>query len=544
MTLNKNIDCFFIGQNQIQFEDYEKSVRKMGIQSGAYRDLDKNTLQVNNKILSAADVFNMFCSDKKTISPIKNVEAFSAGIAYLGTYLHRRNFSFDFVNSFQDEKEYLKKQLESNNILTIAILTTFYVTPLPVIEIVKFIKTYNDKAKIIVGGPFISTKYRTCNPTEFIYLLQALGADFYVNSSQGEATLVKIIEAVKNNSPLNTIDNIIYKSGQEYISTPLVRENNPIGENMVNWDLFSDRVGEFINVRTGISCPFACSFCGFPQHAGEYQTASVEAVEHELNGLSKIKSVKGIHFVDDTFNIPVNRFKDLLKMMIRNGYSFKWSSFLRCQFVDREMVELMRDSGCESVLLGVESGNDQILKNMNKAASIDKYREGIALLKEFGIMSLGNFIVGFPGETESTVQDTVDFIKNSGLDLYRTQLWYYEPITPIALQKEKYDLKGESFEWSHNTMNSEQASNLIEKIIMDINTVVRYPQYYFDYDNVFQLLHKGITIDQLKQFLRSFDYGVREKLKSPNRKEASYKTIKQIKDSCLKTSGNTLRTTL
>jgi len=504
------IDCLLIGHNQVEFQEYERSVRKMGINSGAYRDLNINTLQYNNKIYSASDIFNLFCSNKNpastAIKPIGLVETFSAGIAYLGTYLNRGGYTFDYVNSFHEEKENLASLLIQDNILVIGILTTLYVTALPVLEIISFIREYNHTAKIVLGGPLVSTKIRTMSPLELDCLFKSIDADFYINSSQGEAALLNIIDALKNNSPYDKINNIYYKTGEEYRSTPISRENNILSGNMVNWDLFSDRVKEFVNVRTGISCPFSCSFCGFPAHAGKYQVAGVEAVEKELDLLNKIDSVKSITFVDDTFNIPVKRFKEILKMMIKNKYSFKWNSFFRCQFADREMVELMKESGCESVLLGLESGNEQILKNMNKCADLKKFLKGIALLGEYGIVTFGNFIVGFPGETGETVTDTIRFIEASGLDFYRTQLWYCEPITPIWQERDKYGLKGDSFEWSHDTMDSKAACDWIREIILSVEGSIRYPQYYFDYDNVIQLLYKGMSLNQVKKYLKHLRY--------------------------------------
>jgi radical SAM PhpK family P-methyltransferase len=540
--MKKTIDCFFVGHNQIEFEAYEKQIKKMGKNSGAYRDLSKNFIRYNNRLYSAADVYNLFCcSNDDSDIPIKSiqrVETFSAGIAYLGTYLHRRGFTFDFVNSFQDEKEYLMEKLKRGEIMAVAILTTLYVTPLPLLEIIKFVRVHNSEVRIIVGGPFISTKVRTLGDVELDYLFKSLGADFYVNSSQGEAALVKILASLKNGTPPNKINNIYYKTKESegYLATSFLKENNILSENMVNWDLFSDRVGKFVNVRTSISCPFSCAFCGFPQHAGKFQTADVQAVENELNLLNKIKTVKTIHFTDDTFNFPVDRFKEILRMMIKNSYSFKWNSFFRCQFADREMVALMKESGCESVLLGIESGNPQILKNMNKFSTIRKYQEGIALLKEYGIITLGNFIIGFPGEMDETVQDTLNFIKKAGLDFYRAQLWYYEPITPIWRHREKYDLKGESFEWSHRTMNSQQACDWVNKIILSLEEPVRYPQYYFDYDNVIQLTYKGLTIEQVKEYLKGFDSAVKERLKNPSLKETSYEIITRIGNSCRENS--------
>jgi hypothetical protein len=134
-------------------------------------------------------------------------------IAYLGTYLHRRGIGFDYVNSFQAEKDRLREKLEKNNILVIAIVTTFYVSVFPILEIMNFLRTCGHTARIIVGGPFIANQVRTQDEKGLRYLFETIGADFYVNSSQGEAALVKIIQALENNLPFHQIDNIYYKNG-------------------------------------------------------------------------------------------------------------------------------------------------------------------------------------------------------------------------------------------------------------------------------------------------------------------------------------------
>ncbi|MCP5051335.1 MAG: PhpK family radical SAM P-methyltransferase [bacterium] len=532
----RTIDCLIIGQNQISYEDYEKTVRDMGLHSGAYRDFRLNTLQYNNKYHSASHMYNLLCCNDmdtgNSLEPIRDVEFFNGAISYLGTYLHRRGLSFDFINSYQDEKEKLAELLKENDVLTVAITSTFYITVFPIIEIINFIRQYDTRTKIIVGGPFITTKHRNLTPEEFYYSLKLSKADFYVNSSQGEASLVKIIKALKNGGSTDGLINTYYRQGDEYVATPMQTENNPLGENMVNWDLFDRRVGPFVNVRTCISCPFACSFCGFPEHAGDHQLVTPELVERELNQLERIDTLRCVDFTDDTFNVPMKRFKQLLRMMIKNRYTFKWFSFFFFFFADRETVELMKESGCQAVLLGIESGNDQILRNMNKRATAEKFLKGIALLKEYGILTMGNFFVGFPGETEETVKSTIQFINESGLDFYRSQLWYCEPITPIFRQKNKYNLEGEGFDWSHNTMDSQTACDLIENFILSIDNSTRFPQYYFDYDNIVQLLHKGLNAGQVKKFLDAFDSGIREKIRDKFSKEVSYSVIEQIKNSC------------
>lgn len=533
--MEKKIDCLLIGHNQMDFEEYEKNIKKMGRNSGAYRDLNLDYICINSRPYTAAGIFNLFNNGpggKGTTGSLKIGETFNAAIAYLGTYLHNRGLNFDFVNSFQEEKVKLSKILEQNNILTIAIITTLYVSVLPILEIIDFIKTYNHTAKIILGGPFVSTKVRTLDPESLEYLFEStIGADFYINSSQGEATLVKIIEALKKNLPPRQINNVYYKrdNGNGYERTSTKKENNKLSENMVNWDLFAGKAGEFVNVRTAISCPFSCAFCGYPEHAGEYQTAPAREIEAELNRLSKIKTVNSLHFIDDTFNIPKERYKEILKTIIKNKFKFKWHSYFRCQYSDREMVALMKESGCEGVFLGIESGNDRILKNMNKGANTSKYLQGIELLKEYGIVTFGNFIIGFPGETRETLRDTLQFIEESGLDFYRSQLWYAEPITPIWKQKEKYRIRGESFEWSHMTMNWETACDAIDEIFLSVKKPVRVPLYDFDFHHIWHLTHRGISPEEVKEFLTFFNRGIKEKLNNPGKKEASAEVVRQLK---------------
>lgn len=531
--MKKDIDCLFIGHNEINFEEYEKIAKKMGINSGVYRDLNLNYIRFNNKPYTAAGIFNLINNAGKKYKSIKFGETFSAAIAYLGSYLNRNGFTFDYVNSFQDENVKLTEKLEKSNILTIAVLTTLYVFALPIIEIIEFIKKYNQAAKIIVGGPFVSTQVRTQNSMALEFLFEdTIQADFFVNSSQGEAALVKIIHALKNNLPVEQIENIYYRIDNKLVSTPILKEDNHLSENPVGWNLFSGSIGEYVNVRTAISCPFSCSFCGFPEHAGKHQVLDVKGIEKELNMLDKIETLKSINFIDDTFNVPLKRFKEILGMMIENKYHFKWHSYFRCQYADREMVEMMKESGCEGVFLGIESGNEQILKNMNKASQLDKYLEGIALLKEYEIVTFGSFITGFPGETQNTVQDTIKFIKASGIDFYRTQLWYCEPITPIWKEREKYKIKGESFEWSHAAMNSRTACDLIDEMFLSIEDPIWVPQYNFDFDSIWHLIHQGMNPEDVKFFLRTFYKGVREKLLDPNQKEVGFEVIKQLMRVC------------
>jgi anaerobic magnesium-protoporphyrin IX monomethyl ester cyclase len=533
--MGKPIDCFLIGHNEMTFANYERSIRIMGVDSGAYRDLNMNFISHENRMYSTPEIFNRFCANgngNAHIKPVSMGSSFSATVAYLGTYLWRRGFSFDYVSSFQEEKEYLAEKLAKEDILTIAITTTFYVTSLPLFEIMEFIRKYNDKAKIIVGGPFVAAQYCNRDAKAFQSVLRSIRADYYINSSQGEAALVELLTALKQNASITNINNLFYRTDEGYTATTMVKEDNPLSENMVNWELFAPRVGDYVMIRTSRSCPFNCAFCGFPQHAGKYQTAELSAVEAELNSVNQIPTLKHVDFVDDTFNVPPQRFKDLLKMMIKNSYKFTWHSQFRCQYADREMVELMKESGCKGVFLGIESGNNRILKNMNKSATIEQYRQGIELLKEHGILTFGCFIVGFPGETDETAWDTFRFIEESGLDFSRAQLWFCDPFTPIWQQRDDYQIKGVHFKWFHATMDYRRGCDIIEQGFSSLKKSIWVPQYNFEFDALFHLMNRGMSLDQVKLFLKGFNRGLREKLGDSPQKQASPEVMEMLQQAC------------
>lgn len=529
------IDCLLIGHNQIDMTQYEKILRQMGTDSGFYRDLNLSFIWYNNKPYSASDIFNLFyCygdSAREENRPVSMGETFSNAIAYLGTYIHGRGFTFDYVNSFRDDKEKLKAILKENHVLTVAVITTLYVSMLPIIEIVNFVREHNPAAKIIVGGPFIFYQFKTLNPSSIKHLFEKeIGADIYVNSSQGEATLVKILHALKNKLSWHDINNIYYKTDGRYISTPLLSENNILSDNPVQWDLFAHRIGRVVNIRTSISCPFSCFFCGYPEYAGKFQSITAGEIIHQLKQLHKIESVDRVIFIDDTFNVPRQRYKQLLPLMVKNKFRFKWISNFRAQYVDTEMVRLMKDSGCEVVFLGLESGSDKILENMNKMSSVGKYLDGIARLKEQGILTMGSFILGFPGETQKTVRQTIEFIKKSGIDFFRVHLWYCQPITPIWRQRNKFKLKGDAFDWEHETMDCRTASHMIYDIFSTIDEPVWVPQYDFEFNSIWNLLERGMTLEEVKKFLGAFQQGVKQKIMNPNKKDVTTDVIRQISE--------------
>jgi anaerobic magnesium-protoporphyrin IX monomethyl ester cyclase len=531
-------DSLIIGFSDSNFGEYEQMVRAMGADSGAYRDLNLAFVSYNNKPYRSLDILSHFYLEPdnggklpRHAKGFHNADFMWPVVLYLGSYLHRRGFSFDYVNLFHLEKDKLKDKLLHDDILTIAITTTLYVTPHPIVEIINFIRQYNDKVKIIVGGPYIHNQSRMGDQITLHRLYKLIGADFYVISQEGEETLANLIATLKAGASLDSVDNIAYKKDSKYVVTASRVESNPLEENPVDYSLFPrSEVGEFISLRTAKSCPFACSFCGFPQRAGKYTYTDVSLVEKELNLLADL-GVTTLTFLDDTFNVPKARFREILKMMANNKYGFKWNSFYRSDHGDEETIELMGKAGCEGVFLGVESGSDKLLETMNKTSRRHNYMKAIPLLQAAGISAYASIIIGFPSETYETVQESISLIEEAKPDFFRAQLWYADPMTPIWNQREQYGVKGGMFNWSHNTMDSQMACDLIEKMFLSVENSVWMPQNGFEQWSIFYLQRKGMTLDQIKTFLRYFNAGVRQKLIDPQATEIAPDIVEGLRRS-------------
>ncbi|SUY47679.1 Fe-S oxidoreductase [Clostridium putrefaciens] len=449
----------------------------------------------------------------------------------MGSYISKRGFTFDYVNAFHLEKEKLKEKLINNDILSVVIPTTLYVSADPIIEIVKFIKCYNSKVKIIIGGPFIlNHTFHVDEDSELSLIFKNIGADFYVCSSEGEMALVNVLNGLKYGYDISNIKNIVYKEGGKYLKTIIEKEDNCLKENKIDWQSFNkENIGDILSIRTAKSCPFSCSFCWFPQRAGKYKFLSVDDVEQQFNEIKDIGSVTTLNIIDDTFNVPPDRFKEILKMMIKNKYNFKWNSYFRCQYADRETIELMKESGCEGVYLGIESASNKIFKNMNKNAKKEDYIKGIELLNEYEIINHASFIIGFPGETDETVLETIDFIEESKPTFFRTQLWYCDHITPICKQKDKYGILGSGFQWAHDTMDVERACEWIDYIFTSVKNSNWLPQNSFDYFSIYYLQRRGMKKEQVIESSKLFNELVKNKM---NRQGNYEELIGKLRKTC------------
>ena len=448
------------------------------------------------RFLTQMDLFNLAREGKEEWSTWKLPNL--AGLT-ITDYLTKSNLNVELVNSASKEKERLQQLLEAKP-LTVLLSTTFVINTNEIKKIVNTIKEISPETKVILGGTFVHNLLINKGEQEAINRLKETKADFFIFSKQGEAYLPQLIKTIKENTNLEEIPNLGFKKDNIWKFTFKEEKEFKLDETKIDYSnkKFTHYLKEGnVTMRTSRSCPFNCSFCTYPATAGKYTLTDLKIVRKQFQQL-KEQGVKNIFFIDDTFNVPVQRFEKLLDILIEDQHNFKWYSFLRVQYCDEALIEKMAKAGCQGVFLGMESGDENILINMNKQAKVEQFRNTIPLLEKYNIFSLGAFIIGFPGETKETLENTKRFIEESGLTFYFLQEFYYLHNAPIHLEKEKWELEGEQLKWKHKTMNSQEATKEKIKLFNEAKNSI-----HVDPDmtmwQIGYLLGKGLSLQEAKK---------------------------------------------
>jgi radical SAM superfamily enzyme YgiQ (UPF0313 family) len=166
----------------------------------------------------------------------------------------------------------------------------------------------------------------------------------------------------------------------------------------------------FATVIPSRGCPYPCTFCRAGTVWGTgIRTRSVENLLGELLDMRDNLGIKFFAFMTDTFTLKHSWVKQVMEGIRPHG--FRWVCNSRVDTINYELAREMKASGCELISFGVESGNAKILESSKKGITLDQIREGIGATKRAGILTFAYFIIGLPGETPETIEDTIRFAK-------------------------------------------------------------------------------------------------------------------------------------
>lgn len=219
--------------------------------------------------------------------------------------------------------------------------------------------------------------------------------------------------------------------------------------------------GPFTFIVTSRGCTAGCIYC--IKHVSYQYSVRLRSPKLIMEELWKLKSL-GINYINmysDLFTVSRDQVMELCQRMIDEKINIKWMSNSRVDYVDEEMLQMMGKAGSFMIAWGIESGNEQILKHARKGAYPDKVKRALTWSKQAGIMNWGYFIIGLPGETEQTIQDTIRFAKGLPLDIALFHVAAPYPGTPFFFEVVENKWFRPGTRW--------------EQVDMDKGTVLDYP---------------------------------------------------------------------
>jgi anaerobic magnesium-protoporphyrin IX monomethyl ester cyclase len=189
--------------------------------------------------------------------------------------------------------------------------------------------------------------------------------------------------------------------------------------------------GPYCFVVTSRGCTAGCRFCiKHVMWQNTVRSHTPERILAEMKELVRL-GITNIHFYADLFTVDRAVVVELCKLILQDGLKVRWTCNSRVDYIDKEMVHLMAAAGCWMISWGLESGSPEVLKRMHKGIKPEKTREALALSHQLGIKNWGYFIIGMPGETLETIDETIAFAKSLPLTLALFHIAAPYPGTPF-----------------------------------------------------------------------------------------------------------------
>ncbi len=306
-------------------------------------------------------------------------------------------------------------------------------------KIAEMMRDVNPKMKVAFVGPPV-----TIEPEKSLLASRAI--DFVVRR-EFDHQIAKFAQG----TPLDELPGVSFWKNGEIVHTPEggVIENLdelPWVSKVYHRDLDFRKynvpflLNPYVSFYTTRGCPAMCTFCLWPQtHSGHrWRTRSSDDVANECRYvLENFPGLKEIFFDDDTFNYRKDRTIDLCSKLKK--LNFTWSCTSRVT-TDYDTLKAMKDAGCRLLIVGYETGDQQILKNIKKGATIDMAERFTANCKKLGLTIHGDFIVGLPGENRETIRKSIDWAKKLDVETIQVSLGHAFPGTEFYEHAKKNGL--------------------------------------------------------------------------------------------------------
>ena len=354
-------------------------------------------------------------------------EGLNNGVASIAAMIRDRHdvHVIDFVNKAGG----LEKRLEAVRDADIVGVSIKSFTLDESVMVAHKARAINPAAKIVAGGPHVIVDGYNFMKENTIFDLAV----------KGEAEMV--FDELVSGKDYRTIDGIIYRANGKVIENPTRKwitdldslpfpnyddydsiNINGKSKEIENWPLVTSR-----------GCPYSCSYCNVPTVIGrKFRTRSGKNILEELQYAREHYKSQEFKVLDDNFTLLMDRAKDICKLFIDEKLDMKWTcpNGIRADRLDEELCRLMKEAGCYSMSIGVESGDPDVFEKINKGEKLADVERGIRMAQSAGIQIHGFFIIGLVGSTPETDKRSIEFAKRMGISASWGILVPY-PGTPV-----------------------------------------------------------------------------------------------------------------
>lgn len=347
------------------------------------------------------------------------------GILYVSAYVkHSRVadvYTLNLNHVMGEEYDIIESEIRNHNIDFVGIggLSGEYKD---LARIVAYVRKISVNIIIQVGGGIM-----TADPEVTMLAMPDVNVGII---GEGELTSVELIEALRDGKDLSTVDGLIYRTTNGLRTTKPRKEIEDLdslpfpdyegfcyGEYLRNNPDISDEGKRYsqVSVIGGRSCKYNCTFCFHPS-GSKYRQRSIDSIFSEIDWLVSHYNITYLALREELFATDNERVRDFCNRMEK--YDFDWSIQLRIDNVNQELVNMLKNTRCRYIFIGVESAVNSILKSMHKGITVEHIEKALEMLHEAGLNSRSGVIMGDTMETEDTANQTIEwFMKHK--DKYR-----------------------------------------------------------------------------------------------------------------------------
>lgn len=357
----------------------------------------------------------LFVNPPQTASKYKfmGVIAPPLGIAYMAGVLQENNIDVEILDAsaedmdFKDvEKELLKRKPD---LVALTALTPTIGRALETAQVVK--ETLPDSI-VVMGG---------YHPTfNFIETLEDENVDIVIRG-EGEYIMLNLVQALENQSSLHDVKGIVFedKNSKEIVvnpEAPLIQDLDELPFPALN--LLPMKKYRLLDMDTHMTtmittrgCPMQCSFCSSAaMHGKKIRERSIENIVDEIEYLKTNYDIDTIAFMDDTFTLKKRKVMAICDEILKRNIEIMWGCTSRVDTLDEKLLKKMKEAGCITIFIGVESADQQQLDNMCKNTTIAKIENAFKIAHKLKIRTIASVALGMPGDTKEIMNKTVKFV--------------------------------------------------------------------------------------------------------------------------------------